>query len=44
MQNAIASTTSINTAAAAAEPTVTVNVGSVSKTLNTRLSEGRREP
>lgn len=44
MQNAIATTTaSINSAIAAAEPTVTVNVGSVSKTLNTRLSEGRRE-
>lgn len=43
MQNAIASTTSINAAAAAAEPTVTVNVGSVSKTLEARVREGNRE-
>ena len=44
MQNAIATTTaSINTAAAAAEPTVTVNIGSVSKRLESRVREGNRE-
>ncbi len=42
MQNAIATSAPVNAATDAA-PTVTVNVGSVSKTLNARLSERHRE-